>query len=83
MISAGVTVMGSLALWSEPQSPSPDPSKGWMCNLISWTGSTRGGGEARTISVTQVTPGQIYEQAVLTGVEYYWERITGFFRHKK
>jgi hypothetical protein len=54
-----------------------------MCNLISWTGSTRGGGEARTISVTQVTPGQIYEQAVLTGVEYYWERITGFFRHKK
>jgi hypothetical protein len=44
---------------------------------------TRGGGEARTISVTQVTPGQIYEQAVLTGVEYYWERITGFFRHKK
>jgi hypothetical protein len=32
-------VMGSLGLWKEPQSPSPDPSKGWMCNLISWTGS--------------------------------------------
>jgi hypothetical protein len=42
MISAGVTVMGSLALWKEPQSPSPDPFKGWMCNLISWTGRTSG-----------------------------------------
>jgi hypothetical protein len=26
MISAGVTVMGSLGLWKEPQSPSPDQS---------------------------------------------------------
>jgi predicted nucleotidyltransferase len=41
MISVWVTVMGSLVSWSKPQSPSPDPSKGWMCNLISWTGSTR------------------------------------------
>lgn len=45
--------------------------------------SRRGGGESRTISVTQVTPGQIYEQAALTGVEYYWERITGLFKRKK
>jgi hypothetical protein len=45
--------------------------------------SSRGGGESRTISVTQVTPGQIYEQAALTGVEYYWERITGIFKRKK
>jgi hypothetical protein len=36
-----------------------------------------------TISVTQVTPGQIYEQAALAGVEYYWERITGIFKRKK
>ena len=41
MISAGVTVMGSLGLWKEPQSPSPDPFKGWMCNVISWTGRSR------------------------------------------
>ena len=45
--------------------------------------SSRGGGESRTISVTQVTPGQIYEQAALTGVECYWEKITGVFKHKK
>ena len=45
--------------------------------------SSRGGGGSRTISVTQVTPGQIFEQAALTGVEYYWERITGIFKRKK
>ncbi len=45
--------------------------------------SSRGGGESRTISVTQVTPGQTYEQAALTGVEYYWDRFTGIFKRKK
>ena len=45
--------------------------------------SSRGGGESRTISVTRVTPGQIYEQAALTGAEYYWEKITGIFKRKK
>jgi len=50
MISARVTVMGSLTLWKEPQSPSPDPSKGWMCNLISWTGSPRASSEVFNIA---------------------------------
>jgi len=45
--------------------------------------SSRGGGESRTVSVTRVTPGQIYEKAALTGVEYYWERITGIFKRRK
>jgi hypothetical protein len=45
--------------------------------------SRRGGGESRTISITQVTTGQIYERAALTGVEYYWERITAIFRRKR
>src|ERR1039458_104453 len=40
MISAGVMVMGSLSLWSEPKSPSPDPTSWWMCNLNPWTGSS-------------------------------------------
>ena len=42
MISAGVMVMGSLDLWKEPQSPSPDPTSWWMCNLNPWTGSPSG-----------------------------------------
>src|SRR5580698_2435332 len=42
MISVWVTVMGSLVSCSKPQSPSPDPSKGWMCNLNTRTGSPRG-----------------------------------------
>src|SRR5664280_261902 len=41
MISAGVMVMGSLSLWSETKSPSPDPTSWWMCNLVPWTGSPR------------------------------------------
>jgi hypothetical protein len=45
--------------------------------------SSRGGGESRTVSVTRVTPGQIYERAALTGVEYYWERVTGIFKRTK
>src|SRR5664280_3771956 len=40
MISAGVMVMGSLSLWSETKSPSPDPTSWWMCNLVPWTGRT-------------------------------------------
>jgi hypothetical protein len=33
--------MGSWLFGRNQQSPSPDPSKGWMCNLIPWTGSSR------------------------------------------
>src|SRR5664280_1636386 len=47
MISAGVMVMGSLSLWSETKSPSPDPTSWWMCNLIPWTGSSRPGASGR------------------------------------
>src|SRR5579875_4823 len=38
MISAGVTVMGSLVSCSKPQSPSPDPPTWGMCNLIPRSG---------------------------------------------
>ena len=36
-----------------------------------------------TISVTRVTPNQVYERAALTGIEYYWERITRVFKRRR
>ena len=44
--------------------------------------SSRGGGQSRVVSVTRVTPGQIREQAALTGVEYYWEKVARIFRRR-
>jgi hypothetical protein len=35
-----------------------------------------------TISVTRVTPNQVYERAALTGIEYYWERIARVFKRR-
>ncbi len=45
--------------------------------------ASRGGGESRMISVERTTPGQIYEKAALTGLEYYWERLTKVFRRHR
>jgi hypothetical protein len=36
-----------------------------------------------TISVTRVTPNQVYERAALTGIEYYWERIARVFKRRR
>jgi hypothetical protein len=44
--------------------------------------TSRGGGESRTISVTRTTPNQMYEKAVLTGMEYYWEKVTRIFNRR-
>ena len=30
-----------------------------------------------------VTPNQVYERAALTGIEYYWERITRVFKRRR
>jgi hypothetical protein len=35
-----------------------------------------------TISVTRVTPNQVYERAALTGIEYYWEKIARVFKRR-
>ena len=32
------------------------------------------------VPVTRETPGQVYERATLTGIEYYWERVVRTFR---
>ena len=56
--------MGSLGLWKEPQSPSPDPSKGWMCNLNSWTGSSRPPPDPVTV---RVGVGEPYRARLLSG----------------
>jgi hypothetical protein len=42
--------------------------------------SSRGGGQSRIVSVTRVTSGQIREQATLTGIAYYWEKVARIFR---
>lgn len=42
--------------------------------------SSRGGGESRIVSVKRVTPGQVMQQAALTGIGYYWEKFTQFFK---
>ena len=55
MISAGVTVMGSLALWMEPQSPSPDPTSGWMCNLERSMAGSAGLGLRGLVALVPVT----------------------------
>jgi hypothetical protein len=39
-----------------------------------------GGGESRIVSVTRTTPNQMYEKAALTGIEYYWEKVTRIFK---
>jgi hypothetical protein len=44
---------------------------------------SRGGGKSRTVTVTQETPGQIYEQATLTGIEYYLERVGRIFKRRR
>ena len=44
---------------------------------------SRGGGDSRTISVTWETPGQIYEQAALTGIEYYRGKLGRMFRRRQ
>ena len=36
-----------------------------------------------TISVTRVTPNQVYERAALTGIEYYGEKIARIFKRRK
>jgi hypothetical protein len=52
MMSVGVTVMVSMGLWKEPQSPSPDPTQWWTCNLNSRSGSSS--------PLTQVHPVNAY-----------------------
>jgi hypothetical protein len=44
---------------------------------------SRGGGDSRTISVTRETPGQVYERAALTGIEYYWEKLSRIFKRNE
>src|SRR5664279_5207090 len=63
MISAGVMVMGSLSLWSETKSPSPDPTSWWMCNLVPWTGRTSphcGGGDGSAANAWHACPRRHY-----------------------
>jgi hypothetical protein len=45
--------------------------------------SSRGGGKGRVLSVTRVTPGQIREQAAVTGMEYYWEKVARAFKRRR
>ena len=42
--------------------------------------TNRGGGDSRIVSVTRTTPNQMYEKAALTGIEYYWEKVTRIFK---
>jgi hypothetical protein len=44
---------------------------------------SRGGGDCRTVSVTRETPGQVYERAAVTGVEYYWEKLGRIFKRRQ
>ncbi|MFZ0251397.1 MAG: hypothetical protein WAL61_15740 [Acidimicrobiales bacterium] len=44
--------------------------------------SSRGGGASRLLSVTRTTSTQMYEKAALTGIEYYWEKVTRIFRRR-
>ena len=44
---------------------------------------SRGGGDSRTVSVTRETPGQIYEQAALTGIEYYRGKFGRMFKRRQ
>jgi hypothetical protein len=42
--------------------------------------SGRGGGRSRLVSVTRLTPRQIREEAALTGIEYYREKVARIFK---
>jgi hypothetical protein len=44
--------------------------------------TSHGGGESRIISVTRTTPNQMYEKAALTGIEYYWKKVTGILKRR-
>jgi hypothetical protein len=44
---------------------------------------SRGGGDSRTVAVTRETPGQVYEQAALTGIKYYWENLGRIFKRRQ
>jgi hypothetical protein len=44
---------------------------------------SRGGGDSRTVSVTRETPGQVYEQAALTGIGYYKGKLGQIFKRRQ
>jgi hypothetical protein len=44
--------------------------------------SSRGGGKSRIVFVERVIPGQRMDQAVLTGIGYYWRRFLQLFKRR-